>query len=348
MGCVMSTALGCMLCNHKCSISRLAATFSFFPPNPPSYTVEEGADGECHAKFTDPETDAAVRTLPPTQNKVSVSVHKLVTKKKQSIVLFHFTCPGAHTTLLWSHGNAMDVGEMYFFFVQLADKLRVNVAAYDYAGYGGSTGTSTEANVYADVLAVHDFLAAAGVDIERQLVLYGQSIGSAPTMWLATHRSVCATILHTPLLSGLRVLIKPASCCSLAGFCSPTCVYGLCDPFPNMHRIKRASCPILLVHGTHDQTVDCSHSIELYRRTPEAYRREPYIIKGAGHDNIVEFDPETYFATVQKFLDSLGPDAQGAGMPGQSPSAAAVAEAYEVIVNEMCASSQADAPSGSR
>ena len=30
-------------------------------------------------------------------------------------------------------------------------------------------------------------------------------------------RSVCATILHTPLLSGLRVLIKPASCCSLAG-----------------------------------------------------------------------------------------------------------------------------------
>ena len=115
-----------------------------------------------------------------------------------------------------------------------------------------------------------------------------------------------------------------------------------------MHRIKRASCPILLVHGTHDQTVDCSHSIELYRRTPEAYRREPYIIKGAGHDNIVEFDPETYFATVQKFLDSLGPDAPGAGMPGQSPSAAAVAEAYEVIVNEMCASSQADAPSGSQ
>ena len=188
MGCVMSTALGCMLCNHKCSISRLAATFSFFPPNPPSYTVEDGADGECHAKFTNAEMEAAVRTLPPTTNKVTASVHKLVNKKKKSIVLFHFTCPGAQTTLLWSHGNAMDVGEMYFFFVQLADRLQVNVAAYDYAGYGGSTGTSTEANVYADILAVHDFLEASGVDIERQLVLYGQSIGSAPSIWLATHR----------------------------------------------------------------------------------------------------------------------------------------------------------------
>ena len=67
-----------------------------------------------------------------------------------------------------------------------------------------------------------------------------------------------------------------------------------------MHRIKRASCPILLVHGTHDQTVDCSHSIELYRRTPESCRREPYIVKGAGHDNVVEFDPETYFSTAAR------------------------------------------------
>ena len=107
-----------------------------------------------------------------------------------------------------------------------------------------------------------------------------------------------------------------------------------------MHRIKRASCPILLVHGTHDQTVDCSHSIELYRRTPEAYRREPYIIKGAGHDNIVEFDPETYFTTISRFLDSLQN-----GMPGDSPSPAAVASQYESLVGE-CASSPGDVQGG--
>ena len=129
MGCVMSTALGCMLCNHKCSISSLASTFAFFPPNPPSYTVETGTDGECHPSFTNAEMDAAVRTLPPTANKVKASVHKLTTRKKESVVLFHFTCPGAQHTLLWSHGNAMDVGEMYFFFIQLADRLQVHAAA---------------------------------------------------------------------------------------------------------------------------------------------------------------------------------------------------------------------------
>ena len=92
--------------------------------------------------------------------------------------------------------------------------------------------------------------------------MYRSSAPSVPRT-LATRKRVLGLILHTPLLSGLRVLIKPAGCCTLAGCCSPTCVYGLCDPFPNMHRIKRASCPILLVHGTHDQTVGCSHSIEL-------------------------------------------------------------------------------------
>ena len=70
MGCVMSTALACMLCNHKCSISRLAATFAFFPPTPASYSVEVGEDGECKLSFTNEEMEYAVRTMPPTANKV--------------------------------------------------------------------------------------------------------------------------------------------------------------------------------------------------------------------------------------------------------------------------------------
>ena len=291
--------------------------------------------------FAGEEMQEAVRTMPPTPAKVQADVHQLLTRNKERIVLFHFTCPGAQTTLLWSHGNAMDVGEMYFFFLQLADRLRVNIAAYDYSGYGGSSGEPSEANVYADILAVYDFLEAGGVQPQTQLVLYGQSVGSAPSMWLATRRPVCGTILHTPLLSGLRVLIKPAGCCTLAGCCSPTCVFGLCDPFPNMSRIRRVTCPVLLVHGTADQTVDCSHSIELYRRTPEAFRRQPYIIKGAGHDNIVEFDPEAYFVTISNFLQSLAMGGAAAATAASSlpppPTATALAELYESILAEYAA-----------
>ena len=77
------------------------------------------------------------------------------------------------------------------------------------------------------------------------LVLYGQSIGSVPTLWLATRYQVKGVILHAPLLSGLRFLIPPADgFCSPGGCCSPVCVYALCDPFPNIKRIKRVTAPV--------------------------------------------------------------------------------------------------------
>ena len=81
--------------------------------------------------------------------------------------------------------------------------------------------------------------------------------------------AVVAVVAATVVVAAARVLALAAGA-ALAGCCAPTCVFGLCDPFPNKDRIRRATCPILLVHGTHDQTVDCSPSIELYRRTPES------------------------------------------------------------------------------
>lgn len=55
-----------------------------------------------------------------------------------------------------------------------------------------------------------------GVDPATQLVVYGQSVGSAPSLWLATRTKVAAVVLHTPLLSGLRVLIPPhGGCCTV-------------------------------------------------------------------------------------------------------------------------------------
>ena len=55
--------------------------------------------------------------------------------------------PGASHTILFSHGNATDCGHMRDQFVDLCVSLRVNVAAYEYGGYGVSTGTSSASAV---------------------------------------------------------------------------------------------------------------------------------------------------------------------------------------------------------
>lgn len=310
MGCVMSTAIAVLLCKHKCSIERLTSAMSFHPPSPPSYALETGEDGQLRLVFA--HCDLADALLNVRGSGVRCDLKLLRTSRRQSIPLFHFTCEGARLTLLWSHANAMDCGEMYFFFLELAARLRVNVAAYDYSGYGAATGEPTETNAYADALAVYNYLVSTGIDVETQLVLYGQSIGSAPTLYLATKRKCAATILHTPILSGLRFLIPPPpGLCTAQACCSPRCVYAMCDPFPNFKRIRRVSAPVLLIHGTADRTVDCSHSLTLYERCPSQHRRDPYIIDGAGHENIVDYDIDGYFRRVQAFLSSVPAAASG-------------------------------------
>jgi len=57
------------------------------------------------------------------------------------------------------------------------------------------------------------------------------------------------------------------------------------------------------MHGTADTTVDCSHTHGLYRRCPAHLRHEPYILPGAGHDNLVEADPQAYFAALGRFIE---------------------------------------------
>lgn len=119
---------------------------------------------------------------------------------KVSILLFIF-----RFTILFSHGNAVDLGQMTSFFVGLGQRINCNIFSYDYSGYGMSTGKPSEKNLYADIdCAWHALRTQYGISPEN-IILYGQSIGTVPTVDLASRYEVGAVILHSPLMSGMRV-----------------------------------------------------------------------------------------------------------------------------------------------
>ena len=74
----------------------------------------------------------------------------------------------------------------------------------------------SEANVYADIEAAWNELHTRfAVDASR-VVLYGRSIGSVPSIHLATLHKFAGVVLHAGLLSGIRVFfprIKRTLCC---------------------------------------------------------------------------------------------------------------------------------------
>jgi pimeloyl-ACP methyl ester carboxylesterase len=88
-------------------------------------------------------------------------------------------------TILFSHGNAEDLGMFYDSFLEFSLELKVNVLAYDYEGYGKAGGVPTEQGCYHCIDAAFHFLNTTLHIPSEQIVLYGRSLGSGPSCYLA-------------------------------------------------------------------------------------------------------------------------------------------------------------------
>src|SRR4030095_487396 len=93
-------------------------------------------------------------------------------------------------TLLYSHGNAGNIGDRVSIARLLRDQLGVGVFMYDYRGYGRSDGAPSEAGLVGDARAAREALLREGVAPDH-LVYFGRSLGAAVTVELtiAHHRS---------------------------------------------------------------------------------------------------------------------------------------------------------------
>ncbi|KAK7295554.1 hypothetical protein RJT34_18464 [Clitoria ternatea] len=258
--------------------SSMAAKFAFFPPNPASYGV---GVNEVTGKLA--MTGVAI---PKREN---VDVLKLCTKRGNSIVALYISNPSAKLTMLYSHGNAADLGQMYDLLSQLSLHLRVNLLGYDYSGYGQSSGKPSEQNTYADIEAAYKCLVEMYGAKEEDIILYGQSVGSGPTTDLASRLpNLRAVILHSPILSGLRVMYPVKR------------TYWF-DIYKNIDKIPLVNCPVLVIHGTADDVVDCSHGKQLWEHCKQKY--EPLWVKGGNHCNL-ELYPE-YIKHLKKFIAAI-------------------------------------------
>lgn len=102
--------------------------------------------------------------------------------------------------------------------------------SYDYSGYGRSSGKPSEKNLYSDIEAAWQELIKR--ESKSSILLYGQSIGTAPVVDLATKVESAGIVLHSPLMSGIRLLF-------------PTKRTWICDAFPIIDKISKIKCPTL-------------------------------------------------------------------------------------------------------
>mmetsp|Transcript_18877 Transcript_18877/g.39726 ORF Transcript_18877/g.39726 Transcript_18877/m.39726 type:complete len:360 (-) Transcript_18877:453-1532(-) len=200
-------------------------------------------------------------------------------------------------TILYSHANAEDLGNIYPWCKFLSKMLGVNIFAYDYTGYGLATdqGDPSEDYCFADISAAFSYLTSVLQIPPSSIILYGRSLGSGPSCYLAARTAeeehpVGGLILHAPFLSVYRIVLE--SGCTLPG-----------DRFPNVDFAPSIRSPVLFIHGTKDSIVPFHHSERLLETVLEPYRAEPVFIKGMGHNNVHASVRPLFIDRLRKYLD---------------------------------------------
>jgi len=198
-----------------------------------------------------------------------------------------------------------DIGQMMGPYFEMSRQLGIEVAGLEYSGYGCSSGSPSAANTYADIEAAYNYLIAQGVPAEK-IIAYGQSVGSGPATYIASKQTIGGVVLHSPLMSGIKVIDPHPDKC-----CRPSCIFGCCDFYPNDQRMRKAACPAFVIHGQADDIVPFHHGQRLSNMTPAQHRWPGYFPVQGGHNNIVETNIKVYFEELTKFVQHVAQRAGG-------------------------------------
>jgi len=218
------------------------------------------------------------------------SLIRIPTSGGKTIAATYLANPGATYTILYSHGNATDLGLLHPFLLTLQNE-GFAVLAYDYQGYGLSEGRPTERNTYRDIEAAYGYLVNQLKTPPETIIVMGRSVGGGPSTYLAAQRPVGGLILESTFTKVFRVVV-------------PIKLFPF-EKFPNIDRIRQVQCPVLIIHGTADETVPFEHSEQLYAAAPSPKQFVP--IEGADHNTVFWSDEATYLGAVQALTDEISP-----------------------------------------
>lgn len=200
--------------------------------------------------------------------------------------------PDSRVVTLYLHGNADNVSCRPGHLLAMAGA-GSSVLIVDYRGFGRSEGRPTERGLYRDADAAYEYLIRQGYPPE-QIVLHGESLGSAVAVDLAARRLCAGLILECPITSVSDMAAK------VVPVVGPLFVRG----FNARRKIANVNVPVLIIHGDDDRLVPYAMGRALFEAAnqPKSF----WTVEGARHQNIVEVAGPLYRERLQAFYESIG------------------------------------------
>ena len=205
-------------------------------------------------------------------------------------------------TVIFFHGNGGNIGNVGWVGQRFA-KRGFDVLVFDYRGYGASDGVAAnESDLYADGDAAVAFVRNVKGARPEQIVLYGQSLGTAIAADVASRGVYSAVILESGFSSASSVAASALPWL-------PRFLHSLGkNRFESARKLASVKAPILITHGDPDHTIPTAESQMLFASANEP--KKLLIFRGAGH-NVFGSLGEQYLTQVEEFIrDSLAEAAQ--------------------------------------
>ena len=167
----------------------------------------------------------------------------------------------------------------------------MNYLIFAYRGFSGNQGKPTEAGLYRDALSAIDWLKQNKVN-NKEIVLYGESLGTAVAIETATKDTFAGIILESPFTS-MEILAQkyypylPAKII-------------LKDKYKSIDKINGLNIPMHVMHGKKDNIVPFKMGEEIFNK----YNGSKSNYFNDYDDHMMEFNNDL-IQSIDKFIKSL-------------------------------------------
>jgi fermentation-respiration switch protein FrsA (DUF1100 family) len=197
--------------------------------------------------------------------------------------------PAPRANVVYFHGNGANLSNWSPILTGIV-KRGYSVFAFDYRGYGLSTGRPTERGLYRDVDAV---VTRARTDQSESIptIYWGRSLGTTMAAYAATVSPPDGIIFESGFVNARAAVRSSPILLALSLFSSYR--------FPTAEFVNRAKRPVLVMHGNRDGVIPFALGQELFDML--TVPKQFVVIEGGDHNDDVPRDALAYWSAVDRF-----------------------------------------------
>lgn len=200
--------------------------------------------------------------------------------------------------LISFHCNGIDMFSSFDTVKEVAEQLKMNCLVSEYPGYSIYNSPKSSTQCLQDSLLIYDFVLQHMKNItEKNIYIFGRSLGTGPAVYLSSKRNPAGTFLLSPYTT-FGAVAKPHH--------KEDFYNKLTKHLRSIDFIENVKCPLCIFHGNSDKLIDYHEAIELHEKCSKNEKREIHLIDKMGHNDVFNFY-NIMLELAKKFIDKFCP-----------------------------------------